>query len=77
MILTHSEEGITFGEENYPEYAHKIKYLIHPLKEIIQVKEEKTKKYDLLIWGSIYPYKGVVDFLSFLKSTVIHQQAFW
>lgn len=30
---------------------------------------EDVKKYDVLIWGAIAPYKGILEFLTYLKST--------
>ncbi len=32
------------------------------------VAEAVEKKFDLLIWGTIHPYKGVIDFLKFAKN---------
>jgi beta-1,4-mannosyltransferase len=67
LILTHSKAGIRFGKDNYPEYAHKIKYLVHPVKEPIPGKETKEKEYDFLIWGTVHPYKGILEFLKFVE----------
>lgn len=69
LILTHSEQGVVFGEEKYPQYANKIKYIIHPIKKPFETNNSPKKEYDLLLWGSIYPYKGTVEFLRYLKST--------
>ena len=67
LILTHSKDGVAFGKMKYPKYAHKIKYVIHPIKEKIR-NSNKEKKYDFLFWGSIHPYKDIVKFLEFIKT---------
>lgn len=67
FILTHSGEGIDFAGEKFPEYVYKVKYYIHPVTRLYHVSEEKKTEYDFLIWGTIWPYKGVVEFLRFLK----------
>jgi beta-1,4-mannosyltransferase len=67
LILTHSQSGIDFANINYPKFSSKIKYLIHPVQEAIPVISDSQKKYDLLIWGVILPYKGISQFLEFAK----------
>ena len=67
LIITHSKEGIDFGRKYYPKHAHKIKYIFHPTKEPFP-NLAYSKKYDFLIWGSIRPYKGILEFLRFTKS---------
>lgn len=67
LIITHSNEGIEFTKRNYPKYAHKIIYEIHPIKERLK-SETSQKKFDFLFWGTIHPYKNVVKFLKFLKT---------
>lgn len=67
LILTHSNEGIAFAKKKYPKYAHKIKYEIHPIKEEL-LNESSQKKYDFLFWGSIHPYKDIVEFIEFVKA---------
>lgn len=67
VILTHSQSGIDFGREYYPKQAKKIKYICHPINQLFSQQRNSKKKYDFLIWGSISPYKGILDFLDFLK----------
>lgn len=68
LIITHSTAGIDFVTEKYPGYELKVKYYIHPVKEIMPKKEElNRKKFDFLIWGTIFPYKGVLEFLKFIR----------
>ncbi len=67
LIITHSIEGINFAESLCSGVSQKIFYFQHP---IIPVKENLTnnyeKKYDILIWGTLAPYKGIDVFLKFL-----------
>jgi hypothetical protein len=62
-IFTHSKEGL----EILNKYNHKSIYLMHPTKNRL-TNYEFSKKYDLLIWGSISKYKGILEFLSEVKS---------
>ena len=66
LIFTHSKEGISFGKERYSRYSPKIKFFNHPVRQLL-IKPKKHKEYDFLIWGTIKPYKGVLEFLKFLK----------
>jgi len=64
-IITHSKEGINYFMQLHPEGSGKIRYFPHPLeKKILKTKKEKT--IDVLIWGSLIPYKGIDKFLHFL-----------
>lgn len=71
LIVTHSQEGISFLKANYPSAVKKAHFLHHPTKNRLS-NNEKEKKYDLIIWGGIQRYKGVLEFLEFLQA----QQAF-
>lgn len=62
-IFTHSKEGL----EMLDKFSHKSIYLMHPTKNRLAA-HQFSKKYDLLIWGSISRYKGVLEFLSEVKS---------
>ncbi|MCB2220108.1 MAG: hypothetical protein KQI35_06905 [Bacteroidetes bacterium] len=65
LILTHSTAGIYYGEELLPGVKDKIIYLPHPIKDR-RLKNKTEVKYDVLIWGTISPYKGIDQFLQFL-----------
>jgi glycosyltransferase involved in cell wall biosynthesis len=65
LILSHSSAGIDFGKELMPGSESKIIYLPHPLKDR-RSPHEPEKEFDILIWGTIAPYKGIHDFLEFL-----------
>ncbi len=65
LIITHSSEGIKFGDEMVKGSANKIFYLPHPVKDR-RIDSPGPKEIDILIWGTIAPYKGIDNFLDFL-----------
>lgn len=72
LIVTHASEGLESIAENYPRALSKARFLHHPTKnrlapETAATQETGQKCYDLLIWGSITPYKGIVEFLGWLR----------
>ena len=69
LIITHSQDGIEFSRKRYTRYSSKVKFLMHPVTELIPVEAESTKKYDILLWGVILPYKGIVPFLNFITKS--------
>jgi beta-1,4-mannosyltransferase len=72
LIITHSSEGIEFALKYYPKYVSKVKYFIHPVQKILYNKlDKKVEKFDLLIWGDIHPYKGILEFLKFVKDSKV------
>lgn len=66
LILTHSQEGLRFLDEKFPAYRAKAIYLVHPVEEMMKRESAGEKSYDLFIWGTIHPYKGVIEFLEFI-----------
>lgn len=66
IILTHAREGTELVEQLYPLSSKKVFYFPHPIIPLSDKKIVTPKKYDILIWGSIAPYKGIQDFLGFL-----------
>lgn len=69
LIITHSNSGIEFIEEHFPIHAHKVKSIIHPVEKMFEIEKKVEKKYDFLIWGTIFPYKGVIEFLDFASNS--------
>lgn len=65
-IITHSSEGIRYaGEYSKRNPAQKIRYFPHPLENrMISFKD--TPLQDILIWGSVIPYKNIDGFLGYL-----------
>jgi beta-1,4-mannosyltransferase len=68
IIITHSKEGISFAESRVPGIASRIFYFPHP---VVPFKYRSNgipeKKYDILIWGSLAPYKAIDVFLEYLS----------
>jgi beta-1,4-mannosyltransferase len=62
-IFTHSKEGLYMLDE----YKCKSFFLMHPIKNRLH-KYKYIKEYDLIIWGTISEYKGILEFLKYIKS---------
>jgi len=65
-ILTHSFEGIDFIRKQCSGTGAKLFYLPHPIKNNLLEFNVKPDC-DILIWGTIAPYKGIDKFLEFLS----------
>lgn len=64
LIITHSAEGIRFAESLVPGISTRFFYFPHPVVPVKHEDEiEELKKYDILIWGTLAPYKAVDLFL--------------
>ncbi len=67
LILTHSTEGIDFAEQICPGVSQRMVYFQHPVPPQATFDNvEKNKRYDIMIWGSLSPYKGIDTFLEYL-----------
>jgi beta-1,4-mannosyltransferase len=73
VILTHSNEGIAFGNEIYPGSAGRIAYFAHPVKDR-RTPAKGEKKFDVLIWGTISPYKGIDLFLEYIYNNQLQNK---
>jgi glycosyltransferase involved in cell wall biosynthesis len=66
LIIAHSEEA--------KEYARrlsnkKVVFMHHPVEyHFSPSTSNASKEYDILIWGSIEPYKGVLEFLEYASA---------
>lgn len=65
LIVTHSREGIGVIAERYPHRLHKAVFLDHPTKNRLSGESKGERRYDILIWGTISPYKNVDRFVSY------------
>lgn len=64
-IITHSSEGLRYLEGLNRNYLEKARYYPHPLiRKPFVFKENPI--HDILIWGSVIPYKGADRFLAYL-----------
>ena len=64
-IIAHSKDAQDYAEQKAicPVY-----YICHPFNTFNRIESIKEKTLDILIWGTIYPYKGVPDFLKEVNS---------
>lgn len=68
FIITHSSEGIDFAKTFTKSKKDNIFFKHHPMiVRNIKLDSNTEKDFDILIWGTISPYKGIDNFLEFLK----------
>ncbi len=63
LILSHSTEV----KLDIPK--HKLHVFHHPIEDNAVPASKKSFSYDLLIWGSVSPYKGVSGFVDFVATS--------
>jgi len=69
IVLTHSKDGVRFGNI-FLNNDKKIEFIHHPIeKKIKKIFFNEEKTIDILIWGSISPYKGIGIFLEYLNDS--------
>ena len=70
LILTHATEGLEIIRQRYPQASGKVHFLHHPTINRLprQLPAENNILYDLLIWGTISRYKGIHEYLSYLRN---------
>ena len=70
-VVTHAKEGKFYLINKFGRLIKnsKVIFVYHPVysSEIVSCKNNE-QKYDFIIWGAITPYKGVYEFLEFLKN---------
>ncbi len=69
QIITHASDGVDVIRRRYPRKAGKVHVLQHPAKDRIRLPQPvSTPAYDLLIWGHITEYKGVTEWMEYVKA---------
>lgn len=68
LLITHAKEGIAFAESMLPGVSRRIFYFPHPIVPFPRPAKQQERKYDILIWGALSPYKGIHTFFEFLQS---------
>lgn len=69
LIITHAKEGVDLIVNKYPKWASKVYFLDHPTKDRMRFYCKKNiPTYDLLIWGTISKYKGVLEFVQYASN---------
>jgi beta-1,4-mannosyltransferase len=72
LIITHATDGIDFAEEQVNGISSRILYFQHPVVPKENMNHHTgSKLFDILIWGSITPYKGIDTFLEYANNTGI------
>lgn len=65
LIVSHSREAADYASKNA---GKRVLYVCHPVKPLSVVPLRTDIVMDVLIWGAIFPYKGVKEFLQELQS---------
>ena len=70
LIRTHATEGLEIIRQRYPQASGKVHFLHHPTINRLprQLPAENNILYDLLIWGTISRYKGIHEYISYLRN---------
>lgn len=66
MMMIFSD--VTFSHSNELSLIKRmpqIKVFEHPVEEMPFIQQKSAPSYDVLIWGSVSPYKGVIEFAEF------------
>lgn len=67
LIITHSKDAYSYASKvaKCP-----VQYYCHPFSEFQFENRMQQKHYDVLLWGSILPYKGIAEFLENPKTKI-------
>lgn len=69
VIICHANEGKDFVKTIYGIKAgNKVRYVPHPVYSE-EIYKSLPEKWDIVIWGTIAPYKNIVQFLKFVKES--------
>ena len=71
FIICHSREGIEWYQNKFKTRTGDYLFTPHPIKNRL-TKKTPQKKYEILIWGTIAPFKGIDLFLKTLTEN--HQE---
>jgi len=67
LIITHAKDGVRIIKENRKDKTNNTLYIPHPVNSSTRNNSDK-KDIDILIWGSISPYKGIHEFITQVKT---------
>ncbi|MDE7134203.1 MAG: glycosyltransferase family 1 protein, partial [Rikenellaceae bacterium] len=70
VIVTHSREGVGLVAERYPHRLRKVRFIDHPTKNRLSDRHISACDYDLLIWGTVSPYKNVDRFVEYAAANM-------
>ncbi len=63
FIISHSKDGANYINLFNNREISNIKVFPHPVKKNDILRNDNLKKNDILIWGSIIEYKGILEFI--------------
>jgi len=67
VILTHAQEGVKYAQTIVKDInPDKIFFSHHPINDKRDKISQLSKTIDVLLWGSLHPYKGIDKFLDYL-----------
>lgn len=69
LVISHSSDGLEYIKNISVNKNHaNLRYIPHPTKIALNNNNHNIikYKYDILIWGTIYEYKGIREFLEFI-----------
>lgn len=70
-VITHSEEGVAFYRDAYPDCnPEKCHYIPHPVYSSL-IHEPSDIKWDYIIWGTIDRRKSVLEFVRFAAGDTV------
>ena len=64
-VLTHSEEGLNFFKQKYPQSKARCFYIPHPVYDSSVYPSGDRLLWDYIIWGNISRRKKVLEFVQF------------
>lgn len=65
LVITHSSEGVQYYQKRFK--RNNIVYYPHPVYPDLHFDYQCKPEYDLIIWGSVMPYKNITNFLRYAK----------
>jgi len=67
LIITHAKEGLDLIPK-----GKKAAFLHHPVNSpVAHANPDGDRQFDIIIWGTIAPYKGILSFLEFMEQSGI------
>jgi beta-1,4-mannosyltransferase len=73
LVITHAREGIAYAREQFRADKNKIMFIHHPFMQHYK-RVHAPCLYDIILWGTIMPYKGLDRFLKYLKDSKIDKK---
>lgn len=69
IIISHSEEAADYARKHA---LNEVVYRCHPVTNFLINDTDAIQPCDVFIWGTILPYKGIVEFLSYIRDANIN-----